>query len=666
MEKSAKRRYIICASVVCLVLASFVLRLVDWQIVHGKENYYKASSGYSSILKTEPLRGEIVDVNGVPLAVNSTEYELVFDRFAMPKDRENEVILRLFELFRLKNEPWIDDFPIIVGKNGSFEFEEGREKDTDKLKGKNRLNMNSYATAADCMEKLTQKFGGGDLDASLQRDLISVRENMDATGYYRSLASSYIFARGISPELISIILEKMQDVPGINIKVSSVRYLENSDLMPHIVGNVGKMSEAQYEKLKGKGYTIEDVVGKSGIESALEDELRGYGGEKRLEVSRKSGAVSDISQLKDARPGHTVFLTIDSRLQKVAMESLAKNVQSAGAKAGSVVAINVKNGEILAAATYPSYDAAKLSEPGYFEKLSKDATRPLFNRAFLGAEPPGSTFKPVVALAALGEGKMTDKDTVHCSGIYHYPGAPRFTTKCLGVHGNTHLYPAMSKSCNVYFSEAARLVTVEKLNMYCERLGLGVRPNLELPATAGSLSGEEYYKSAGMNWTPLNTIKAGIGQDTVALSMLQLANYTATIANGGHHFRPHLVRKITDYTRQQTIFENDPQNPTLENELGVPMEILQKVRKSMREPVLSGTATNFLVLEKPVAAKTGTAQVANRPDHTLCICYGPHAENPDDAEIAIACIIENGVKGIYSKEPIKAILQEYFNIKNAG
>ena len=656
MKLKGYSRYIFCLVLIVAVFSAYIARLVDWQIVNGEE--YRERANRSSIYrnKTDALRGEIFDVNGVGFAENITGYKIMFDRFALDADKENQTILELISLLNFKNEPFIDELPIKLTSNNQFEFVEDKEKEIKELKGKNRLNLNSYSTANECMEKLAQKYDCENFEPKTKRDIVSVKYNMEVNGYYDSMASSYTFADEISPELLAIISERFQDNPGVRIGLSAKRQPVNSDLAPHIIGSVGKISEEQYEKLKEKGYTREDVVGKRGIEAAMEEYLRGVACEKKVEVAR-DGSVLHTPNAKEAKPGNTVFLTIDSRLQKVANESLAKAIQSAGQHdcvAGGVVALSVKDFSILAAATYPSYDLAKLTEPGYYSQLTNDKANPLFNRAFQGAFAPGSIFKPLVACGALEEGVLTTEDKVKCVGIYHYPGH-NFTTKCLGVHGNADLNYAMAKSCNVYFSEVGRRLGIENMNLYAKRFGLGVKTGIELTETAGILAGPEYSRSIGSRWSDLVTIKAAIGQSDNQFSPLQLATYVATIASGGNRYRPHLVRKITDYRRENLVMENNPDSPELVETAGVSEEHLNMVKTAMRQVVLSGTATNFNGYTVPVAAKTGTAQNSGS-DHTTFICFAPY-ENP---EIAIGVVVEHGVKGMVSKIVAKDIMDAYF------
>ena len=655
-----KRRSAFIVAILTLTIVVYIFRLIDWQIVNGKKYFEIANRNNIFTVKTEPLRGEILDSEGEPFAQNIIEYNLVIDRFAINKNEENKIIESLVKTFKENKEDFIDNLPIILDeKTKQYVFMEEKEKEIQKLKGKDMLNLNNYASAKDCIDRICSRFNYyEEKDLSLRRDVASVKYGMLEKGYYQAMNTSYTFARGISSNLLSIICEKYQDVAGVRISLSSKRDLVNSDVIPHAIGFTGKMSKEQYETtFKGKeDYTIEDTVGKSGLEASMESYLKGKRGEKKIEIS-KEGKLLNAFETVDPEPGKTIFLTINSRLQKVANVSLEKYVKmargSAGdCKAAGVVAIDPRNGAVLALSTFPNYDAKRyLEDKDYYSQISKDKAVPIFSRALNGVFPPGSTFKPLDALAALNEGCVNEKDTVTCHRIYYYPGA-NFTNKCLGNHGAVPLRSAMARSCNVYFSEIGRRAGIENLNKYCKLFGLGVKTGIELPESVGIIAGPDHSKKIGKIWDKKVTIKAAIGQSDNLFTPLQLATYTATIANGGHRYKSHIVKKITDYKREKIILENNAQ---IVAETEVLPENIRIVKDAMRAVATSGTAAMFSRYRVPIAAKTGTAQCTGS-DHTLFICFAPY-ENP---EISIAVVIEHGAKGFASKGVAKDILDAYF------
>ena len=656
-EKKRSSREIALIVMLVIAFGGFVFRLVDWQLIQGDHYLEVANQNNAYTLSTEAIRGEILDVNGVSLAVNFTGLKLYFDRFSMDEEKLNDVILSLIDLLEMKGEKWIDELPIEIDENGNYVFIKDKDSAVQVLKSKQNLNMNDYATADECMQKFCEKYKCSSYDKPQQRNIISVRYNMTKSGYDSSYTSPYTFADSVSSETVAIVSENAHKFPGVQVTTSTIRKDVNGTIAPHIVGIVGALSAEDYEELKDKGYKLNDRKGKSGIELSMEQYLRGKGGKKTIEV-KKDGTVMNVLETQNATPGNTVYLTIDARLQKVANESLARNVTAAKSMAsdcvaGGVVVMNVNDFSILAASTYPGYNLTKyLDDIKYYKQINSDPNHPTFDRAVMGAFTPGSIFKPAVACAGLQEGVISENDAITCNRTYYPFAGSDFYIKCMGTHGGIALNQALARSCNIYFAEVGRRLGIDAMNVYCKKMGLGVQPDVEIPATKGILAGREY---SGDAWVPGGDLQAAIGQSDNMFSPLQLAVYTSTLANGGYRYRPHFVRKITDYNRQTVIRENDPNFPELVETLDVSPENLQLVKKGMRQVILSGTASNFSNYEIPIAAKTGTAE-NNGSDHTTFICFAPY-EKP---EIAIAVVIEHGAGGVYSKNVAKDILDAYF------
>ncbi len=664
--KKITSRWFILLGVLAIAMVIYVQRLVDWQIINGEYYKEKAISSSSYVVKTDAKRGEILDVNGQGLAINETGYKIVFDHLYMDDGSENNIILNLIKLMKLKNEKWIDELPIYISSSGSYEFVSDKDDDIAALK--KTLKLNSYATAQNCMDKMIEKYDCRDYSQADQKNICSVRYNMTKNGYEQYKTKVYTFADGVSQETVSIVSELTQSsMQGVEIQGSTIRKYVKGTLAPHIVGLVGKLSEEEYEKLKDR-YSLDDTIGKSGIEAAMEDHLRGTSGRKLVEAN-ENGSVVNTVETKNADPGHTVFLTIDSDIQNAANESLAKNVESAkrssarDCKSGAVVVLNVKDFSVLAAGTYPTYDQQKyIDDNDYYNKIVTDLTyTPLVNRAFNGAFTPGSIYKPVVACAGLEEGVIREDETINCSGAYTYYADSGFVIKCMGVHGNSALRNSLAKSCNVFFAETGRRVGIETLDLYAKRFGLGSKTGVEVYESKGVLAGPEYSKEMGGVWYDGNTSQAAIGQSDNMFTPIQLAVYTGIIANGGNRYKTHLISKITDYTRKNLIMQNDPDNPELIENVGISEKNLNIVREGMRAVVTSGTATDFRSYPIEIAAKTGTAENVGS-DHTTFICYAPY----QDPEIAISVVIEHGASGKWSKNVARDVLDAYFAKKAAS
>lgn len=648
---------ILAVSIICITI--FCVRLIDWQIFKGEQYLKKANTNYAYEVETKARRGEILDVNGIPLAINESKKTIVFDRIYMEKNSENRIILQLVDILNKKGEKWIDELPIEISSNGTYNYISNKEDEVAKLQ--KILSLNSYVTADECMRKICKDYNIYDYTKEKERIIGSVRYNMAKNEYDKSMTSPYTFAIGISNETVAIISEK--NIPGIEIGLIDERKYLNSSLMPHIVGSIGKLTESEYEELKDS-YKMDDFIGKDGIEEGCEEYLKGKDGKKIIKTTNK-GAFISSGVTNSASSGNTVYLTIDSRYQQVAMKTLEKNVlaarvQNGACKSGAVVMLNVKDFSVLAAATYPSYDSQKYyTDSDYRVQLLTDETdKKLINRAFDGAFTPGSIYKPIVACAALEEGIISKDTSIYCGGRFYYnPNNTSEFIRCsTGPHGAISVVRAISKSCNTFFAETGRRLGIENLDLYASRFGLGSKTGLEVHESAGTLAGPDYSKKMGQTWYAGSTPQASLGQSDNLFTPVQLATYTATIANGGNRYKTHLVRKITDYTRKNLIKENSPDSPELVENVGISEKTFQIVKEGMRSVVTSGTASNLANYPIEIAGKTGTAQNNTAHDHATFICFGP-CKNP---EIAIAVVLEFGSSGTFTKAIARDMLNAYF------
>ncbi len=646
-------RAAVCALLTVAIFAAFAVRLFSWQIIKSDDYQDDALSSASYTMTTEAARGEILDRNGKELAVNDAGYMIIFNKLYMKEGSENEVINKLIGLMNIRHEAWIDALPIYIDENGAYSFKEGNEATVDFIKSKAMLDMNKYATAADCMSAFEERFDLEESDYTPQekRDIISVRYNMEFKGYSNS--TPYRFAENISRDMIAIVLENSQGFPGVECASTFFRFYKEGSLIPHLIGTVGAISQDEYDSLKDKGYTLDDIVGKSGIESALEENLKGTGGEKRI-TKTSDGAIVDEVETVRAVPGDTVYLTIDSKLQEATNKALAKNVTEAGKNysdcvAGAAVMLDVNDFSVLACSTYPSFDVQKyMTDEKYYTQLITDEKLPLFDRALTGNFIVGSTFKPCVAAAGLEEGVITSSSTIFCSQNYDYYKTD--IIKCMGYHSSQNVEQALANSCNYYFAEVGRRLGIESMDFYAEKFGLGVNTGIEIYESRGILAGRD-----SEIWYEGNTCQAAIGQSDNAFTPIQLATYAATVANDGVRLRTHFVDKITDYTKNETKLDNSLQPEVVET-VGVSTENMRTVKSGMRKVVTSGTAKDvFAKYKVAIAAKTGTAENIGS-DNVTFIAFAPY----DDPQVALAVVIEHGGNGKYSMNTAKAMLDAYF------
>lgn len=668
-NKSFMIRIIICAAIVALIFLGFTIRLFDWQIIHGSQ--YKVlsaqSTSYTEI--SDATRGEILDVNGKELAVNQTSYNIAINKIYVKDNTTNEVISSLLDLSATCNIKWIDALPIVTDST-TVSFNPDSEAELSYIKGESMLNNKDLVQASDVLRALAQRYDLEEVtDLKRQRDIISVRYNMEKTGY--SYSQAYIFAEDISADTVAVISEQTQSVSGVEIRVVNERVVKNGTLMPHIVGVVGALSAEEYEENRENGYKMNDIIGKFGIEQALESELRGQAGEKNIVKDEQGNIISEKETVK-AKPGNTVYLTIDSNIQAVANYSLQKNIDAARAEGeqevkkakankskqqsrlgedcycGGAVMLSVKDNAVLAAASCPNYDLSKYYEPDYNQWLNTNEHSPMFSRVVSGTFSPGSVYKPCVALAALQEKSITTKTSITCTKQYSY--YPDHIVNCMGRHGALSLNSAMTYSCNYFFAETGRRLGATTMYMYAEKFGLGVKTGVEISESTGTLANRD-----SSTWYEGITVQAAIGQADNTFTPMQLATYTSAIANNGVRYRTHLVSKIVDYERNKVLMYNDPKKPEVLADAGISKDNINAVKKSMRSVVTSGTAQIVSKYPKKVAGKTGTAENAGS-DHVLFICYAPY----DKPEVAVAVVLEHGAKGKYAMCTAMDMLDAYF------
>lgn len=667
-------RYIFCIVVIMAAFAVYGLRLIDWQIINGAYWLNVSTRTNTSSVKMTAARGEILDRNGNALAVNKTVYAIVFDKSAMTKDTQNKTILQLVSLLQKRGETWVDELPMQVTATGAYEFIPGRDSDVAALI--KHLRLNTYATAEQCVLQMKKNYECDGYSPNQTRAILSVRYNMDISGF--SVSTPYTFATGVSSDTVGIISENAQNLPGATVEVTTVRDYPDGTVAPHVLGTLGAISQEEYaeEKKQGNtysldnlgGYAYNDSIGKSGVESYFEKYLRGTNGLKVIETTR-TGAVASSTVTQAPVAGDSIYLTIDKNLQRVAQVSLANNVKGAqnegksgGSKggadcvAGGAVVLNVKDFSVLAAATFPSYDLNQYnSNPSYVSGLFQDKTKPMYDRALVGSFMPGSSFKPVVASAALQEGVINSSSTVTCHRVYTFWND--YQPTCMGYHGTINVVTALQKSCNIFFYDTGRRLGIDTLDLYAKRFGLGQKTGIEINEGAGVLSSPQVRVAAGGVWNGGDVVQAAIGQADNSFTPLQLATYVSTLVNDGTRLKTHLIGKITDYNRDKVIMQNDPNSPTVVDHVGVSKENLETVKKGMRAVTsVGGTASSFANYGIAVAGKTGTAQVPPHSDNVVFVGFAPY----DNPEIAVAVVLEYGAYSKYSTAVARDLFDAYF------
>ena len=448
--------------------------------------------------------------------------------------------------------------------------------------------------------------------------------------------------------LVARLEERRAGLPGLTLWQDSKRSYPVAEA-PHVLGYVGEITQRQLDRLKDNGYKLGDWLGQAGLESWYDATLKGVDGGKEIRIDaggRELGVLKDVPP----QPGQNLVLTLDAGLQAVAEDAM-------GEDAGAIVALDPRNGEVLAMVSKPDYPAAAFAgrvDAKEWKSLMEDERRPMNNRAVQGLYPPGSVFKVVTALAALQEGVITPQDHFTCYGIFWISTWPYRCWKEIG-HGSIALEQAITESCDIFFYQLGLKLKVEALARWTRNFGFGTRTGVDLPGEQAGVVPDPAWKQAkeGLPWFPGNTVMMSIGQGYLLATPLQLACAASAVANGGRLVHPHLLKRVTGEDGD-TVSEPVIDRPV---DLGLDPEHVSLVQRGMEGAVQSrrGTAMRARVEGLSVAGKTGTAQNPHGEDHAVFVCFAP-VESP---QIAIAIIVENGGEGGLSAAPIAKRMLEY-------
>ena len=659
----AKRRVIALLVFFGAFLLLFAAVLYDAQILHGGENRAKSISSNAASETVTASRGIITDRNGKVLVSNRLAYTLVFDRSGFDDDAAlNAAILRLVQLCEETGTGWNDTLPI--GRVGNFlRYSNARSETFDKFIEKNELT--SGASGRQLLSELRKLYH---VDESL-----SEREARLIVGVRYELHSrdSYTFAEDVSTEVLSLITDGRYE--GVTIRTASAR-VYNTALAAHILGTIGPIWQEEwssnedtgYVGYADKGYSMNDLVGKDGVEKAFESYLRGMDG-RRLITTDETGKITGELYTREPQPGGTVALTLDIDLQADVEAALAETIsgmidKDSNERGGAAAVVSVGTGEVLALASYPTYDLSTFNED--YDELVNDQRLPMFNRATQGIYAPGSTFKMVTAVAALESGIITPSSIIQDRGIYTYYKDPQpmcwIYSQTGSTHGRINVSQAITDSCNYFFYEVGRLTGIRTLDSYASQFGLGQSTGIEIGDSSGVLASPEWAESHDQEWTDGQTITAAIGQSYNLFTPLQLANYVATLVGGGDHYQAHLLKNVKAYDNSRLLYMygDKPMN-TVE----ISDSTLSAVTRGMHELTVSGSvAYAFENCVVSAGAKTGSAQVGTDIANGVFVAYAPY-EKP---EIAVAIVIEKGGSGAALANTAVEIINSWFSRAQDG
>ncbi len=661
-QKASKKRGTSAIAFICVIFAVFLVHLFNVQVIGTDEENQAAVSVVS--VPVPSIRGEILDRNGYPLVINKQVNKIVFNYLSFPKDytERNKIMIELIRIFRKNKVEWNDNLPILLDKNGKLVFNKDKPNEVSYLKSEAFLDLNYYADVEDCFNALVSKYKLEEYSLKDARNIASVYYSMVKDGF--NTGRNYEFATDVSSALVSAVKERSDQFPGVDVQVSSERDYYDGTLAPHILGIVANISDSEYESKKDQGYTINDMIGKSGIESVMESYLRGKNGVKTITTDAEGNKTETYTEMPEQ--GNTVVLTISRDLQKVAQDALAEGIKKLQISTersymltGSVVVMDTRSNEVLAIASYPNYDNSTYQED--YDKLSADVSKPLWNRALKSTYTPGSTIKPAVAMAGLEEGLIQGNTGIVCTGRYRY--YKDYQPGCTNTHGYQNVVNAIFNSCNIYFYETARRLGIEKLNSYFSMFGLGEPTGIELSESEGTVDTVKHREVKGEPWTPGLTIQAGIGHGDNQFTPIQLCSYVSTIANKGTRYKAHIIKSVKSSDLSETVMQTESQVLSKANFSDGNWDLVH------RGMLLVGTKSyaNFSKVPCKVAAKTGTTTVSKTVNgrkietyNGFLITFAPY-EKP---EIAICVSVEGAGSGGSTAPIASAIMEHYFAEKD--
>lgn len=655
--KLSRIRIIVLALVVVAAVCAFSVRLMRFQITDGAAYRKQAAKSTVASISIAAPRGEILDRYGNVLATNTVSYSMILEytTFSSSKTGDmNSKIIKITDIMTACSQQWTDTLPVSGAAPYAFTSKTSGDvatlrKQLVQLKLITSAEKDSV-TADKVVELLKKRYKvASSYNAQQARTIIGVRYSMETAGF--NLTSPYTFATSVSIDCVNRVMER--SIPGIEVSQSYTRTYPDGTIAPHVIGNVGKMSDAQYKKYKSKGYSLNEVIGQSGLESVMQDQLRGTSGTETITIN-STGTITGKEVTTAAKPGNNIVTTIDANLQSVLQNSLANTIaqvrSEAGGdtslgsqcKAGAAVVLNIKTGEILAMATCPTYDNNTFYS-NYSNILHQDGS-PLNNRAVM-AYRPGSSYKPCVAVSALMNGVVTKDETIACNGEY-LKYAPSYIGKDDGSYGSISIIRAIGVSSNVFFDTLGDRLNIKGetlLEQTAKALGLGQPTGIELSESTGVVSGPTEKKAKGGIWYPADAVQSAIGQLDNLYTPLQLANYVGAVCNGGKRMELHLVKEVKSYDNSKTV---SAKSAKVASDLKIPSDVVDTVKQGMLHVTEGdGTAgTVFSDYSLPVGGKTGTAEVTYKIGSDTVkgfggafVCFAPY----NDPQIAVAVVIEN-------------------------
>ncbi len=683
-KEQANVRFNIINIIVYLIGIILIVQLFNLQVVHGESYREQSNTRLSRVSTIKAARGSILDRSGNELAGVKTENNIEIYKTNISNDQLNESALNLVNLLNQYQIQYSDNFPISINP---FQFNISGEELTN---WENKYKIPENASVEQAFYKFKDKYEINNDNIDDIRKIISIRYLITTTGY--SATKSITIATNVNEEVVAQISERNSDFPGVSISTNAARTYLTGSLAAHVIGYTGKIKEEEYNEKKDT-YSIDDIIGKTGVEYIFEKYLKGKDGEKQVEMS-VDGTITGESVAKNAIAGSDVVLTIDSNLQQVtetALENCINKIRNGGfsqrydAQGGAAVVMNVNTGEVLATASYPTFEpqwfVGGISQENW-AYLRDDTRHPQLNKATQSTYEPGSTFKMVTAIAGLETGAITTKERINDTGVYRKYNSEWkcwYYTSYHRGHGYQNVTQALQHSCNYFFYETGDRMGIDNLAKYALHFGLGKKTGIELPNEKdGAVASRETYAKLRNNGKigPGDVLNAAIGQGDNNFTPMQIAKYISSVANGGTVVKPTIVKsilnsdgtevsreEIENYTNEKVGYQNTDDGITINP------ESISVAKEGMRMAAseAGGTAYNiFKNFTQEVAGKTGSAEAGKDKNgndlvNAWFVCFAPY-EKP---EVAVVVMIENGGHGNYAAEVARDVLTQYFGMNQS-
>ena len=711
MERVSRFRAILFLFLFAFVLLLYAVKLFDLQIIEtdGKKDNTQV---YGTVTTVRAARGDILDRNGNVLVGNRASYDLVFNHYVIKSySGTNDALLRLVQKCKELGIEYSDHFPITRERPFEYTLTSFNTSWQNYFQlFMTDVSLDSDITAPLLLEKMRDRYeipeDWSDEDA---RAVIGFRYEFDLRGITN--LPTYTFIEDVSDEHLSALLEL--NTPGLVVESSTVREY-HTKYAAHVLGYLGAMDSKEWEVNKELGYSMDAMVGKSGFEQAFETYLHGIDGTRYDEVNRQ-GATTKSYYTKEPVAGNNVETTLDITIQQVAEEALEdvmlwavdpeQNVKAqtsdkegADAQGAAVIVMECKTGNILACASYPTYDLANMMDKDVWAGINADPLKPLFNRAFGAEYPPGSTFKMCTLIAAMsnkytsaesgkiGEFILPYGGTITDKGVYdkHAGFAPAclFWTTNKATHGKIDGVKALAYSCNYFFYELGDNMTWQMVDETAAKLGLGEPTGIELVEKTGYRNNPErkaqVYTGVNANFAAGDRILGAIGQGENRFTPMQLAVYVSTLANKGTRMKATFLSRVVSSDYRTLIKENEPE---IVSQMDLDWQTVETYMNGMREVITTpgGTADKYfggpddlypevwpLAKEVTVYAKTGTAEHASGgSDHGAFVCFA-HRNDETEPDIAIAIFGEKIAHGSSLGPVAEQILLTYYEMDAAS